>query len=226
MSDLFPVPTGPAGPVGPVGPATPARKESSVLPALRPALITVGVFAGLMLVLQIVNSFTSNYLTLHFGIVPRSWDGLLGVLLAPVLHADWQHLGSNIVAVLVLGFLLMVGGVRQFVAVTVLVWLVGGLVVWLTAPSNTVTIGASVLVFGWLAYLVLRGFFQRNWGQIALGVVLLAIWGGIFWTGIVGAAFSPAPVSWQGHLFGALGGALAAFLVAKADGPRPKAVQA
>lgn len=204
-----------------------AKKDSgSLVPALKPAAITVGVFAGLMVILQIVNSLTNNYLTLNFGIRPRSLDGLLGVVLAPLLHLDWQHLASNIVPFIIFGFLIMVGGPRQFIAVTVLVWLVGGLGVWLTADSNSVTIGASILVFGWLAYLVLRGFFTWNWGQIAIGVVLLAIWGSIFWTGIVSAAFNPAPVSWQGHLFGALGGGLAAFLVAKADGPKKKAVAA
>lgn len=225
MSDSFPIQMPGNSPLPGTSPAPVKKKDSSSLvPAIKPAAITIGVFAGIMVILQIVNSFTGNYLTNNFGIHPRSLDGLLGVLLAPVLHADWQHLASNIVAVLIFGFLIMVGGPRQFIAVTVLVWLVGGLGVWLTAPSNSVTIGASILVFGWLAFLVLRGFFTRNWGQIAIGILLLAIWGGIFWTGIVSAAFSPAPVSWQGHLFGALGGALAAFLVAKADGPRRKAV--
>ena len=124
---------------------------------------------------------------------------------------------------LIFGLLLFVGGVRQFVAVTIMVWLVSGLGVWLFGPSNTLTVGASGLVFGWLAYLVARGVFTRNWGQIAVGLLLLVLWGGIFWTGIVQTAFTDltgdTSVSWQGHLFGAIGGVLAAFLVARADGP-------
>ena len=76
-------------------------------------------------------------------------------------------------------------------------------------------------MFGWLAYLVARGVFTRNWAQIGIGLLLLALWGGIFWTGIVKTAWldvtGETGVSWQGHLFGALGGVLAAFLVARAD---------
>jgi membrane associated rhomboid family serine protease len=65
--------------------------------------------------------------------------------------------------------------------------------------------------------------FTRNWGQIAIGLVLLVLWGGLFWTGIVSTAWQDltgdTAVSWQGHLFGAIGGVLAAFLVARADRP-------
>jgi membrane associated rhomboid family serine protease len=72
------------------------------------------------------------------------------------------------------------------------------------------------VVFGWLAYLVVRGVFTRSLGQIAIGLVLLALWGGIFWGVLPGAN----GISWQAHLFGALGGVLAGFLTSRADGPR------
>lgn len=184
---------------------------------MRTGAVTVGVLAALMVVLQVANSITNYWLTHHLGITPRNGDGLLGVLFAPLLHGSWTHLWSNLVLVAVLGFLVSLGGPRQFVAVTAVIWIVSGLGVWLTAPSGSVTIGASVLVFGWLAYLVLRGFLARSWWQIAIGLVLLVLWGSVFWTGIAVAAFSPGPVSWQGHLFGAIDGGLAAVLVARAD---------
>ena len=76
--------------------------------------------------------------------------------------------------------------------------------------------GASGIVFGWLAFLVVRGVFTRNVGQILVGLVLLSLWGGIFWGVLPGAA----GISWQAHLFGAIGGVLAAFLTARADRPR------
>ncbi|GMA33142.1 rhomboid family intramembrane serine protease [Litorihabitans aurantiacus] len=185
---------------------------------LRSAAVAIGVLAALMVVLQVLNTLTGNALTQHLGIRPRSGEGLLGIVMAPLLHGSWAHLGANLVLVLILGFLLMLGGARQFVAVTGVVWLVSGLGIWLTAPRGSVTIGASVLVFGWLAHLVVRGFFTRDVWQIVLGVVLLALWGSMFWTGIAGAAFGPGAVSWQGHLFGAIGGVLAAVMVARADG--------
>lgn len=198
--------------------SAPTRAHPGVGAVLRTAAGSVGVLAAVMVVLQVVNALTGSFLTHHLGIVPRTGDGLLGILFAPLLHSSWAHLWSNLALVLILGFLVMLGGARQFVAVTAVIWLVSGVGIWLTAPPRTVTIGASVLVFGWLAYLVLRGFLTRTWWQILLGLVLLALWGSIFWTGIAGAAFGPGTVSWQGHLFGAVGGGLAAYLVARADG--------
>jgi membrane associated rhomboid family serine protease len=208
------------------GPSSaPAKKErGAVLPArVKPAMITVGSLGLLLVIVQLVNSLMSYGLSSDFGLVSRSLHGLIGVLTAPLLHGSWPHLLSNVVPLLIFGFLIMIGSIRQFVAVTVLVWLVAGLGVWLVGPANTITVGASGLVFGWLAYLVTRGVFTRNVGQIAVGVLLLVLWGGVFWTGIVKVAVADiagvVTISWQGHLFGAIGGVLAAFLVGRADGP-------
>lgn len=203
---------------------SPVKKQRSLLPAkVKPAVLTVGSLGAVITLVQLVNSLMSYRLTQDFGIEPRSLHGLIGILTAPLLHASWGHLLANLVPLLIFGFLIMVGSVRQFVAVTVLVWLISGLGVWLVAGSNSLTVGASGLIFGWLAYLLTRGVFTRHLGQIALGLVLLVLFGGLFWTGIVKVAAANiggiVQVSWQAHLFGALAGVLAAFLVAKADGP-------
>ncbi len=87
--------------------------------------------------------------------------------------------------------------------------LVGGLGTWLIAPANTVHIGASGIVFGYAAYLVARGIFSRSAGQIVLGVVVLVVWGTTLLQGLV----PEDGISWQGHLFGAVGGVLAARLL-------------
>ncbi len=171
-----------------------------------------------MTVVQAVNSFPADWLNTYAGIEPRRLDGLIGVLTAPLVHASWGHLLSNAVPLVIFGFLVMVHGVRQFIAVTALVWLTSGIGVWLTGGDNSVVVGASGVVFGWLAYLVVRGVFTRNLWQLLVGLVLLAGWGGIFWGVLPGAN----GISWQGHLFGALGGVLAAFLTAKADGGRSR----
>jgi len=215
----FPAPTG----------GTPAKKNPGALQArVKPAVIVVGSFGVLLVLVQLLNSAlsatTSYRLDTEFGIVPRTWHGLTGVLTAPLLHGSWGHLLSNLVPLLVFGFLIFLGSVRQFIAVTILVWLCSGLGVWLFGAANSFTIGASGLVFGWLAYLIARGVFSRSIGQILVGVLLLAIWGSVFWTGIVRVAVADisgvVTISWQAHLFGALGGVLGAYLVAKADGPR------
>lgn len=211
----FPMPT-----AGSAGSDRKQSKPSVLVPRrIKPAAITIGAFGAVLVVVQIVNMFMNDRLNAE-GIVPRTVGGLWGVLDAPLLHNGWGHLLSNLIPLLIFGFLILVSGLQQFVAVTVLVWLVSGFGVWLTAPSGSVTVGASTLVFGWLAFLVLRGFFSRHVAQIAVGIVLLALWGGIFWGMVPGKD----GMSWQGHVFGALGGALAAFLVARADRPRRRAV--
>ena len=99
--------------------------------------------------------------------------------------------------------------------VTATIWLLGGLGVWLLGPADTNHIGASGLIFGWLVFLLARGFFARSGRQIVLAAVLFLIWGGVLW----GVLPGDPGVSWQGHLFGALAGLLAARLVGRADRP-------
>ncbi len=112
---------------------------------------------------------------------------------------------------LVLGFLVLLGDVARGLAATAVIWLVSGVGVWLVSPPNTITLGASVLVFGWLVYLILRGVFTRRSSEIATGVVLLFFFGGL----LLGVLPGQPGVSWQGHLFGAIGGGLAAAWVSR-----------
>jgi membrane associated rhomboid family serine protease len=206
---------GSGGAVVPAAPAPVRKRPAIMLPGrAKPSAITIAICGVVLVAVQIVNSLM-DYRLNSAGIKPRTVSGLWGVADAPLLHTSWQHLAANIVPLLILGFLVMIAGLRQFVAVTVLVWIISGFGVWLTADSGSVTVGASTLVFGWLTFLLLRGVFARRLSQLALGVVLFAVWGGIFWGMLPGRV----GISWQGHLFGALAGALAAFLVAKADRP-------
>jgi membrane associated rhomboid family serine protease len=175
----------------------------------------IAAFTGVLYLTEAVDTVLGGALD-QDGIRPRQIDGLDGVLWAPLLHAGWPHLVANTVPVLVLGFFALAGGIGQFVAVTTTVWLVSGLGTWLTG-SPGVHLGASVLVFGWLVFLLARGFFARSLIQILLAVALFGLWGGVLWGVLPGAA----EISWQGHLFGAAGGLLAAWLVARADRPRP-----
>ena len=144
------------------------------------------------------------------GVRPRSEDGLWGILFAPLLHAGWGHLIANSLPLLVLGFFVFLSGIGRALAATAVIWVVGGLGTWLIAPEHTVHVGASVIVFGWLTYLMLRGIFARNEGQIALGAVILVLYGGALW----GVLPGQPGISWQGHLFGAIGGGLAAWWLA------------
>ena len=174
----------------------------------------IAAFTGVLYLIEAVDTVLGGTLDAE-GIRPRRLDGLEGVLWAPLLHHGWQHLVTNTLPVLVLGFLTLAGGITQFIAVTATIWVVGGLGTWLTG-SPGVHVGASVLIFGWLAFLLARGFITRSPAQILLAVVLFAVWGGVLWGLLPGTV----GISWQGHLFGALGGLLAAQLVGRADRAR------
>lgn len=172
-------------------------------------------FTTVLWVLEFYDQLTGQRLD-GDGIVPRTADGLAGIAWAPLLHGGWAHLVANTLPFLVFGFLVLANGIGRFVTVTAIVWLLGGLGVWLTAPEGSVTIGMSGVIFGWLTYLLVRGFFARSGAQIVLAVVVFLLWGGI----LLGVLPGQQGVSWQGHLFGALAGVLAAWLVA----PRRRAV--
>jgi membrane associated rhomboid family serine protease len=144
-----------------------------------------------------------------YGVRPRQAAGLVGILAAPLLHRGFAHLAANTLPLLALGGLVIMSGVADFLAVTILSAVVGGLGVWLFAPSNTVHLGASGLVFGYFGYLVLRGYYQRSVGALVVAAAVVVLYGGMLW----GVLPTQPGVSWQGHLFGFLGGALAARLM-------------
>lgn len=180
-------------------------REHRTHPVVR-AVIVVGTLLVLMWVVELFDQATGNSLD-PLGIVPRQLDSLDNILLAPWLHFGWLHLIGNSGPFLVLGVLTYLAGLARWLVTTAASILGSGLLVWLIAPVNTITAGASGLVFGWLAYLLVRGFFTRRPGQIALAVVLLLVYGGI----LVGVLPTATGVSWQGHLGGAIGGAAAAW---------------
>ena len=178
------------------------------------AACSVG-FVVLLWLIEIIDAASGNELD-QYGVRPRSDEGLLGILFAPLLHGGWTHLEGNTVPALILGFLVLVSGIARGLAATAIIWVVGGVGVWLVAPGNTVHLGASVLIFGWLVYLMVRGVWTRSVGEIALGVVLLLAYGSL----LLGVLPGQPGISWQGHLFGALGGLLAGPLLARDRRPR------
>jgi membrane associated rhomboid family serine protease len=97
--------------------------------------------------------------------------------------------------------------------VTALVWVIGGAGTWLIGGEGTIHVGASVLAFGWLSYLLLSGLFSRKPEQLVVGFVLLFLYGGLLW----GVLPGQPGISWQGHLFGAIGGAVAAWQLGRRD---------
>lgn len=179
------------------------RPELDLPGWLRPYLI-VALLVAAMWVVEIIDLIPGTNLD-RWGIRPRELVGLVGIVTAPFLHNGFAHLISNTIPFLILGGLIAASGVAQFFRVTVIVGLTAGLGTWLIGQSDSYHIGASGLVFGYLTYLLARGLFERKLTYLAVGLVVLFLYGGVLW-GLV-----PRPgISWQGHLFGALGGVLAA----------------
>ena len=192
------------------GPPRDGRPGAGDGRAGRPAggLLALAVLLALMWVSEVVDTLLGGRLD-SYGIEPREADGHDGIVFAPILHAGFGHLLGNTVPFLVLGLAIALAGAARLLLVTAVVALVGGLGTWLTGAPHSVHIGASGVVFGYAAYLVSRGLFSRRAGQIALGALVVLLWGGSLLGG-----FLPQPgISWQGHLFGAVGGVLAAWLL-------------
>lgn len=163
-------------------------------------------FVGLLWVIELVNASIFGGGLSAYGIVPRSLSGLLGILFAPFLHASFAHLIANTLPLAVLAWFVMLRRKRDLLTVSVLSALVGGLGTWLIAPALSVHVGASILIFGYLGYLLSRGIFERRFWPILGSVVVFFLYGGA----LFGVLPGEIGISWQGHLFGLLGGVLAA----------------
>lgn len=180
------------------------RRDRPVAP--RTAALFVGGWLALLWLIECVDQITLGSLD-YYGIHAWQLSSLPAVFVAPFLHADWAHLIGNSLPFAVLGFLVLLGGAIRAAVSSVVIVLVSGASAWLLSAPNTITIGASGLIFGWLTYLLARGIFSGDGRQILIAVGVLVLYGGILW-GVLPTQFG---VSWQAHLGGAVGGVLAAW---------------
>ncbi|MBA5244359.1 rhomboid family intramembrane serine protease [Corynebacterium sp. Marseille-Q3615] len=150
-----------------------------------------------------------------FGIHPLDVSSLPFIFTSPLLHANLEHIISNSIPGAIFAFLVGYSGKRVFWEVTTFVVIIGGLGTWLLGGVGTNHIGASGLVYGWLAYLIIRGFFNRSISQIITGLIL-----GFFYSGLIfGLLPGTEGVSWQAHLFGTIGGLVAGMVITSDDPP-------
>jgi membrane associated rhomboid family serine protease len=170
----------------------------------------VAVVVGLMWVLELVD-FVFGHRLDQYGIVSRSVAGLPGVLFSPFLHLGFGHLAANTVPFVILGALVSWRSGNRFYVVFALITVLGGFGVWLLGPSNTVTIGASGVVFGFLGYLLTRGVLTRHWLDVLVSVAVFLFYGALLW-GATPFGVS-AGVSWLAHLTGFVAGIATAFVV-------------
>ncbi len=165
------------------------------------ALAVMAVLAAAFWVIQIINA-GEHYGLNRFGLKPRQVDGLWGLATQPFLHASYQHLSSNTIPLLGVGWVLLLSGVRVFLFVTAMVVLVGDLLTWLVAPSGIV-VGASAMIFGWMGYLLARAYFSRRLKWIITAVLLVGFFGTLLGNLLPSVS---TEVSWQSHVCGFLVG--------------------
>jgi len=196
-------------------PGTPATR-----PTKRPGWViggtTILTFVALLYLIELIDHLAGGRLDDN-GIKPLTSDGLWGIIVAPLLHANWEHLFANTVPLLVLGFLMTLAGMSRFIWATAIVWIAGGFGTWLignvgSSCGPTDHIGASGLIFGWLAFLLVFGFFVRRVWNVIVGLVVLFAYGGVL-LGAMPVLHQCGGVSWQGHLCGAVAGVAAAYVL-------------
>lgn len=183
-------------------------RSRSLIESIKSHLVLIFGLLALMWAVELVDLLPFLHLDSH-GIHPRELTGLPGIVLAPLLHAEFNHLIVNSLLFIILGGIVLIGGVRTFWIVTAFVTVASGLGVWLFAGANTNHIGASGLIFGYLGFILTRGFFERSPAWALVSVAILLVYGGL----LFGVLPQEAGVSWQGHLFGFLAGLAAARLM-------------
>jgi membrane associated rhomboid family serine protease len=151
----------------------------------------------------------------RFAIQPRTRFRPLPIIIAPFLHKDFKHILSNTIPLLVLAYLVMFPTITAFWIVTPIIMLTSGLGIWLFGKSGTAHLGASSLILGYFGYVLARGILFGNFWSILVALVVLVL--GVVFYGLFGMIGQIIPgkkgISTTGHLFGFLGGVLAAWLI-------------
>jgi len=174
-------------------------------------LTLLAVIVVVMWIVEAINSIDHDALDTGGGIYPRNIDHVWAIFTAPFLHVSFTHLIDNTIPFVFMGVIIALRGAARLALVTLIVIVVGGLGTWLVAPGGSVTVGASGVVFGYATHLFTRGVFNRSALEIVIGVIVGVVWGGA----LVASVVPHQGVSWQGHVAGAVGGVVAAYLLAR-----------
>jgi membrane associated rhomboid family serine protease len=152
-----------------------------------------------------------------FGIRPRQWAGLPGIVFAPLVHASFAHLIANSPPLLVLGTAMLFLYPNSALRVLPAVYFGTGIAVWLFGRES-VHFGASGLVYGLVSYVFVAGLLRRDRRAIAASLVVCFMYGSLAW-GLLPTEFG---VSWETHLAAALIGVASAIKLRRLDVPPRK----
>ena len=176
--------------------------------AIGRAFVAMCAFVPVLFAIELVDMQLDHRLDWAGGIKPRVITGLDGILFAPLLHAGFAHLLANSVPLILMGTFVLADGAKRFLLSTAQIAAVSGLGVWFLGPADSLTVGASGVIFGYLGVLLMRGLVERSWWNIAVGVLIALLYG---WQ-LIGVLPTDERISWQAHLFGFIGGLIAAVV--------------
>ena len=180
--------------------------ESLVAEARKALFVMVG-FLAILWIVQLFNAAYHYQLTLKFGIRPHEVRSLPDIVIAPFLHVGWTHIESNSGPLFIFGFLAAYRGVVRFLGLTGLVILASGFAGWFTGIPNTIDVGASGVVFGYLGYILVRGFFDRRGVDILLGLVMALCFAYQFTV-----LLPHNGIGWQAHIGGLAAGVIGGWI--------------
>ncbi len=172
------------------------------------AFVTMCAAIPILFVIEAIDRGLGGALDVAGGIIPHHVSGLDGVVFSPFLHAGWGHLYGNAVPLILVGTFALAGGGRRFVYSTAVIMAVSGIGVWMIGDPRSIVVGASGVIFGYLGLLLTRGLVEHSWWNIGVAAFI----GLLYWYQLYTVLPTDEPVSWQGHLLGLVGGALAAVL--------------
>ena len=186
-------------------------QQRGALRELKERAFWIVAFVVCMWAVALLNAFLGFRLD-TWGLYPRTVKGVPGIFLAPLLHDGLRHVLANTVPFIILGSLVILRGVREFLELTLFIVVVGGAAVWLLGrPAYHV--GASGLIMGYLGFLVARGWYERSFTSAVIALFVVGCYGGALW-GVLPGVWA---ISWEMHLFGLLAGVLAAWLLFGSD---------
>ena len=173
--------------------------------AWKPRVSVLFAAVALVWAVSLYGLLVDENLVYALAVVPRRFDGLAGVLGAPLVHGSFAHLAANTLPLLILGGMVAVRGVGYYVSATLSIAVLGGLGLWVFGRSAA-HVGASGLIFGYFGLLVGRGYYERSLQSVAVAILVAVVYGGM----LAGILPRDPGVSWEAHLFGLLAGGLCA----------------
>jgi len=178
--------------------------------------ISIEVASLLILAIWIVKLFEiiDGVSLYRYGLLPRSFSGLIGIFTAPLIHSDFNHLINNSISLFILTTGLVYFYRDLWYKILFGSWIISGLMVWVGARANY-HIGCSGLIYAIASFIFFSGVFRKNINLMAISLLVVFVYGGLVW-----GIFPIFPqISWEYHLFGGIAGAMLAVFYRKQGPP-------